>query len=109
MNRSSIDWRGGRVSFWDMDGVDLEADLPKQARWELKEDLAQVEYGDDIQLDVGWYPSFSEDGEFLVVVVVVAEGTWGEYLFEERTRTAKGLLQTLERAISVAVAAGQRK
>ncbi|MQU65353.1 hypothetical protein GHO25_19755 [Pseudomonas sp. FSL R10-1350] len=35
----------------------------------LKEDMLQVEYPENILLDVGWYPSFDPEGTFQVCVV----------------------------------------
>lgn len=35
----------------------------------LKEDMLQVEYPENILLDVGWYPSFDPEGTFQVRVV----------------------------------------
>ncbi|NHZ99208.1 hypothetical protein [Massilia sp. CCM 8734] len=35
----------------------------------LREDMLQIRFGDHLLLDVGWYPSFNEQGRFLLLLV----------------------------------------
>ncbi|MDQ1925018.1 hypothetical protein [Massilia pseudoviolaceinigra] len=42
----------------------------------LKEDLLQIVFPDDVVLDVGWYPSFDEQGRFLLMLV--KDANWDE-------------------------------
>ena len=35
----------------------------------LREDMLQIRFGDDVLLDVGWYPSFRKHGHFLLMLV----------------------------------------
>lgn len=35
----------------------------------LREDMLQIEFSDNLLLDVGWYPSFDEKGRFLLLLV----------------------------------------
>jgi hypothetical protein len=39
----------------------------------LREDLIQIEFGNGVVLDVGWYPEFSSDGAFGLVVIDVGD------------------------------------
>ncbi|MBK7535509.1 MAG: hypothetical protein IPI49_09125 [Myxococcales bacterium] len=53
-------------------------------------------------LDIGWYPSFSEEGQF--VVRVVATSDWDTPLYLHSTSDAKELTDCLPRAVAAAVA-----
>jgi len=98
MRSDHIDWESGKVIFWDMEFLDLLKPLTEQLS-NLKEDLVQVKYGDRV-LDVGWYPEFSNEGEFVIRVV---HGTnWDEPLFQESCRTTDGFWRCLKTAIKVA-------
>jgi hypothetical protein len=99
MNRNDIDWQGGEVTFWDLDGLDASAPLASQLD-ELKEDLAQVRYGARLVLDVGWYPDGAPHGQFSVVVV--KDRDWDQPVFRERAPTVPALRSALQRAITAA-------
>ncbi len=98
MDVHQIDWEMGQVTYWDLGFLDPLKALVEQIG-DLKEDLAQIAYGDRV-LDVGWYPEFSEEGEF--VVQVVRDTNWEEPLFQESCRTVDALLLSLKAAIQVA-------
>jgi hypothetical protein len=68
-----------RVEFWELDRLRLSAPMDEQID-ELKEDLAQVRFGEDIVLDVGWYRSLPPAGRF--VVYVIARGDWSNPAFQ---------------------------
>ena len=57
----------GKITFNDLSRL-TDQPLPSQID-SLKEDLLQVEYGEHLLLDVGWYPEFDEEGAFQVVVI----------------------------------------
>lgn len=101
MRREDIDWQSGKVVFWELEFLDLARPLTEQLD-ELKEDLAQIEYPGERVLDIGWYPSFSEEGQF--VVRVVATSDWDTPLYLHSTSDAKELTDCLPRAIAAAVA-----
>jgi hypothetical protein len=102
MRAEDVSWGSGKVVFWDLEFLDAARPLQHQLD-DLKEDLAQAEYGPDRVLDIGWYPSFSEDGRFVVRVVVTSD--WEAPLFLEEAATAAELLQCLPRAVAAAEAA----
>jgi hypothetical protein len=95
LKRQEIDWRSGRVVFWELDLVDASRPLADQLDG-LKEDLAQVEYPGGIVLDVGWYPEFSKEGEFVVTLVKNAD--WDRPLMQHRCAT----INALQRSIDIA-------
>ena len=51
----------------------------------LKEDMLQVEYPENILLDVGWYPSFDPEGTFQVRVVKDFQWDVPEAIFFAKT------------------------
>jgi hypothetical protein len=102
MRREEVDWRSGDVVFWDLGELDLTQPLASQVD-ELKEDLAQIAFAGEVILDVGWYPSFNADGQF--VVRVVHSSDWDTPLFLERTAEAPALCSCLQRAVEIAAAA----
>lgn len=98
MQSGQIDWESGHVVYWDLGFLEPLKPLLDQVD-DLKEDLAQITYGDRV-LDVGWYPEFSDEGEFVIRVV---RGTnWDDPLFQESCRTVDDLLSCLKAAIKVA-------
>ena len=101
MKRTEINWRSGDVTFWDLDFLDVDIPLPEQLD-DLKEDLAQARY-DGFVLDIGWFPSFSEQGTF--IVRVVHESDWEAPLFIEKPATLSDMLESVGRAVRVAEAA----
>lgn len=97
MNQNEIDWKKGRVVFWDLNEFDPNLPLERQLIL-LKEDLAQISYNGDLILDVGWFPSFDENGEFRVVVV--KRENWDEPLFERTTNQAAMLMDLIDEGVS---------
>jgi hypothetical protein len=57
----------GKITFDDLSHL-TDAPLASQID-SLKEDLLQVEYGEHLLLDVGWYPEFDKSGAFQVMVI----------------------------------------
>jgi hypothetical protein len=104
MKSESIEWRSGKVTYWDLDSLDPGKPLSEQFD-ELKEDLAQVRFPGDVVLDVGWYPESSLDGSFSVRIV--HDSDWDTLLFVEESASVAELLTCLPRAIAAAEAAGR--
>jgi hypothetical protein len=77
----------------DIDPVQLG---PSDERWSLlKEDLLQLKkHGDDLLLDVGWYPDQNPTGEYGIMAIV--EGDWDHPIAEFATRSLGELVTTLE-------------
>jgi hypothetical protein len=99
MNSADIDWKSGRIRHWDLDALDERRPLADQ-RWELKEDLAQVEYPSGLLVDVGWLPEFSAEGSFLVQVV--RPNDWAHPAFRERVASVPSLKEQIARAVQFA-------
>lgn len=90
-----IDFGRGQVTFYDLN---LRCDLPlEQQLSELKEDLLQVDYLGRYLIDVGWYPEFSADGCFRVMVI---EGhDWAKPVGEATCKTLPDLVVLLEKNV----------
>lgn len=61
MRKEDFDWKGGKVVLWQLDA--LAADAARD------EDLAHVEFGAAVVLDVTWQPEPAGEGRFVVQVV----------------------------------------
>ncbi|MBV7334327.1 hypothetical protein KFU94_40050 [Chloroflexi bacterium TSY] len=62
----------------------------------LNEDLLQVEFPGKVLLDLGWYPAFSNQGQFQVYVV--RDANWDEPLFYAEVASLDVLYSVLEAA-----------
>lgn len=61
---------------------------------ELKEDLIQILYSNRFLIDVGWYPSFQENGKF--TLLLIENNNWEKPVFKKRTRSIKVVRETIE-------------
>lgn len=88
----------GTIVFDDLTHIDLS--LPfEDNEDDLKEDLLQIEYPDELIIDAGWYPSFEKDGEFQVRVIKNSD--WETPYFIKSGKSANELLNNLEEAIAI--------
>lgn len=93
-----LDLAGGKIAFDDF-RVDARRALHEQLD-ELKEDLIQIEYADQhLLLDVGWYPSFSADGRFLVQLI--KQQYWHLPLLQLEARDRTGLRECILKALAM--------
>ena len=63
----------------------------------LKEDLFQAQYQDEI-LDIGWYPSFSEKGKF--VISIIKDFDWKNPIFKKEVKEIEDLLKSIVEILS---------
>lgn len=99
MNPRDFEFGLGRVDFWELDRLRRSVPLREQ-REELNEDLARVVFGDDVTLDVGWYPAWNLSGRF--VVVVVRGGDWCQPLFTRECSDVDSLAAAISEAAAFA-------
>jgi len=65
----------------------------------LKEDMLQINYQDHLTLDMGWYPEFSDEESF--VVVIILNDDWENPLVKMECRDIFTLEQNLEECVSI--------
>jgi len=87
------------VIYWALESLDMDQPLYSQLAT-LKEDLAQVQFGSGVLIDLGWYPESSTHGRFMVKVV--AHHNWEGPVFEQTAQNCSELLCALRLAVSVA-------
>ncbi len=92
-----ITFEPGKVIYDDLQ-IDENNSLENQTD-NLKEDLFQVNYDDEFIVDVGWYPSFSKDGQFRVVVI--EDFNWDSPILQRTCRTISELREYVEELVSV--------
>ncbi|MDM1396129.1 hypothetical protein HX049_02910 [Myroides odoratimimus] len=72
-------------------------DSPAEVIDELKEDLLQAEFGNQITLDIGWYPEFDIHGHFSVQVI--ANYNWEAPLYKENCKSFACLEESVLHAL----------
>ena len=65
----------------------------------LLEDLLQVEFPENYLLDVGWYPEYNSEGEF--IVQVIKDYNWERPIYKRNCKNKETLTQSLKKAIGV--------
>lgn len=63
----ALDFLDGEITYDELSNIDsknVKNDLDT-----LKENMLQVEYGNDLLIDAGWYPYFNINGQFQVRVI----------------------------------------
>lgn len=90
---SKIIFKPGVVVY---DDFNVKPDLPLVEQTSLlKEDLFQVNFADKFLIDVGWYPSFSIDGCFRILII--KDFNWSHPLKAQKTcdiRELKNIMET---------------
>lgn len=93
-----VDFRPGHVIY---DELRLDQSRPlSQQRENLKEDLLQVEFPGGYLVDVGWYPEFSHEGAFRVLVIWGDD--WSSPVWERQCSSISELRDALPAAVSQA-------
>lgn len=88
---------GVRITFNNFDDISPDKPLSEQLDV-LKEDLLQLEIGEDYLIDVGYYPEFSLDGEFKVFII--RDHDWAEPLRVKSCKTTELLIEYIQEVIN---------
>ena len=65
----------------------------------LLEDLLQVKYAQEYLLDVGWYPEYESEGEFIVQII---KNKIGKNLYIKKdSKDEEELIQNLNNAVEI--------
>lgn len=78
--------------------VNKEISLKEQVDL-LKEDLFQISYKNNHIIDVGWYPEFSAEGNFRIVVV--KDYNWDAVIIEKKCKDLNTLEQFMEECVKI--------
>lgn len=89
-----LNLKGGIVTH-DSFNIDLKKSLEGQ-EWELREDLAQIEYGDHYLIDIGFYEEGDPNGFFIIRVIF--DEDWENPLVEKEVKRDR-FLQALHECI----------
>lgn len=101
MKRSDFDWRSGDVVHWDLDPIDSMTSV-RLRPWNFHEDLAQVAYSNGRIIDIGWYPSGSVEGAFVIQLILGSD--WVNPLATLRCATLTELRAAIPRFVERAEA-----
>ncbi|MFC4601149.1 hypothetical protein [Cohnella hongkongensis] len=93
----NINFENGIIVYNDL-VINVNESLDNQFE-NLKEDLLQVSYEDKLIIDVGWFPSFSKNGSFRVVVI--KDYDWEKPIYRNACRSVEELIKHLEESVSV--------
>jgi hypothetical protein len=96
--REALKKTTGTIVFDDITHIDFSLKFEDNED-NLKEDLLQIEYPDELIIDAGWYPSFEKDGEFQVRII--KDGDWETPYFIKSGKSAGELFNNLEEAIAI--------
>ena len=90
----NLNYISGKITHDDLTNLD---DHPLSEQVEnLKEDMLQAEYKNNLLLDVGWYPSFEANGHFQIKIIKDYE--WDEPTFSTTADTLHKLDIELHKA-----------
>lgn len=95
-NIFEIDFGLGKIEYNDFD-LNFSEPLKNQLD-NLKEDLLQVSYPNGLLLDIGWFPSFDENGKFQIRAIENYD--WETPIFYLEARNVEDLQLAIMNAIS---------
>lgn len=90
-----INLQGGKITYNEFN-IDFNVPYSEQVE-ELSEDLIQIEYENGYLIDLGWYPEYNTQGEF--IVQVIKNYDWENPVYMEQSRDEKQLEKVLLKAI----------
>lgn len=93
-----LNFSPGKITYDDFN-ADPELPLSEQIGL-LKEDLFQVCYEDRYIIDIGWYPSFSQDGNFQIIII--KDFNWSEPLCKIECRNMSDLNDCMKECAEMA-------
>ncbi len=91
-----IEIKNAKIIFDDISWLANEIDFKNDIDF-IKEDMLQIEFGNNYLLDVGWRPSFSKKGKFYLTIV--KNKNWNEIVEEVSTKNAQNLKTSIKELI----------
>ncbi|GAK40672.1 hypothetical protein TCA2_3162 [Paenibacillus sp. TCA20] len=92
----NVNFEPGKIVYNDIQ-IDEHDSIENQLD-NLKEDLFQVNYDNRFIIDIGWFPSFSKDGHFRVVIIEDFE--WEKPIYQKICRTVVELKKYIEESVT---------
>lgn len=92
-----INFQSGEIIYNEFK-IDFSKEYSEQEEC-LLEDLLQVKYTQGYLLDVGWYPEYESEGEF--VVQIVKNQNWEEPIYKNNSKNRVDLVQDIKNAIRI--------
>ncbi len=83
------------------DEFNIDPNLPlKDQIMELQEDLLQIQYDNNVVIDVGWYPELDPSGSF--IINIIKDSDWSHPIYK-KTVKLKNIVAELQKAIDLAL------
>jgi hypothetical protein len=95
-NELDLDLKNSTITFNGFTEINQGIPLINQLEL-LKEDLLQIEVGSDLIIDVGFYPEFSAEGEFKILLIKNSD--WENPSWSAQTRDLNKLPLLIQEAI----------
>jgi hypothetical protein len=92
----NINLRNGIIAY-DEFNIDPNLSLQDQII-ELQEDLLQIQYDNNIVVDVGWYPELDPSGKF--IIYIIKDSDWDSPLYKKVVKL-KNIATELQKAIDL--------
>lgn len=91
----NIDLKSGNVIYNEFN---ISFNMPLSEQLEsLTEDLIQIEYDNGYLIDIGWYPEYDEEGNF--IVQLIKDYNWENPIYKQGCKDDKQLKKILLKAI----------
>lgn len=94
----NIKFKSGKV-IYDEFHIDFSIPFSEQLD-NLKEDLLQVVFTENFLLDIGWYPEYEPEGQF--VVQLIQNKCWDNPRYRKHCKDELELRKSIERAVELA-------
>ena len=94
---NNIDFKSGKIVYNEFQ-IDFAKEYTQQQEC-LQEDLVQVTYAQNYLLDVGWYPEYESEGEF--VVQIIKNQNWSEPVYKKSSKKEDELMKNLNDAVEI--------
>ena len=95
-----IDIRTGTVEYDDISYLSEDSRICDHLDY-LKEDMLQISFPKGFIIDVGWRPSFSENGKFFIVAV--RDGDWDRPIVQAEASDVLGVKNAIKNALKAVI------
>ncbi len=94
----AIDIKSGVLEY---DSFEIAPEIPfDDQKFFFTEDLIQIEFGEALCVDVGYYPATKPDGSFMIRII--RNEDWTKPIYKQRCKTLEEMKKYLQEAIDLA-------